>query len=123
MDKKIPLYKSLGCAFRGLWFALRTERNLKIHTAALFIAVGVGIYLGLSEVEWGLIIFAIGFVFTGELFNTALEKWCDEASGNKQSEIIRNAKDISAAAALITAITAVIIGIMVLIIPLFQKIF
>ena len=120
---KMPLYKSFGCALRGFWVAFKSERNLKIHAVALCLAVGVGIYLGLAVVEWGLVIFAIGFVFAAELFNTAIEKICDEYTGGKLSDGIRACKDISAAAVVVSAITALAIGVIVLIIPFFQRVF
>ncbi len=120
---KKPLLKSFKCAFRGLWVALKTERNLKIHAVAVVVAVGLGIYLGLSVVEWGLIVFAIGFVLAAELINTSLEIICDEATGGKIADGIRNCKDIAAAAVLVAAATALIIGIIILIVPLFQKLF
>jgi diacylglycerol kinase len=120
---KKPLYKSFGYAFRGLWTALKTERNMRIHAAAGLIAVGVGIYLGLTVVEWCLVVLAIGLVLAAELFNTAMERACDDSNGGKHSEGIRACKDISAAAVLITAIAALVIGIIVLIIPFFQKVF
>jgi len=96
---------------------------MKLHVIAAVLAVGAGIYLGLTAAEWILVAFAIGFVFTAELFNTAMEILCDEANGGKHSDGIRNCKDISAAAALVAAITALIIGIVILIIPFFQKVF
>jgi diacylglycerol kinase len=120
---KRPLYKSFSCAIRGFLVALKTERNFKIHIAGLVVAVAAGIYLGLSMVEWGLIIFALGFVLTSELLNTAVEKIGDETSGGKHSNIIKDCKDMSAAAVLIAAFTALVIGVIVLIIPIFQKVF
>jgi len=120
---KKPLVKSFYCAFRGLWVALKTERNLKIHAAAIVAAVGLGIYLGLSAVEWGLIVFIIGFVLAAELINTSMEIICDEATGGKIADGIRNCKDISAAAVLVAAAAAIIVGVIILIIPLFQRIF
>ena len=83
----------------------------------------MGIYLDLPAAEWGLVIFAIGFVFATELFNTAIEKICDEASNGKVNAGIRNCKDIAAAAVLISAVTALIIGIIILIIPFFERVF
>jgi diacylglycerol kinase (ATP) len=118
---KRPILTSFGCAFRGFGVALKTERNLKIHVIAGLVAIGVGLYLGLTAVEWSLVIFAIGLVLAAELFNTAMEKICDEASHGNRTEWIRNCKDISAAAVLLTAITALIVGIIVLVIPLFQR--
>jgi diacylglycerol kinase (ATP) len=118
---KRPILTSFGCAFRGFWVALKTERNLKIQVVAGLVAIGVGFYLGLTAVEWGLVIFAVGLVLAAELFNTAMEKVCDQASHGSQIEWIKNCKDISAAAVLLAAITALIIGIIILIIPLFQR--
>jgi len=123
MNKKKPLYKSIGYALRGFWAALKKERNLKIHMVFALVAVGVGIYLGMTAVEWGLVIFAIASVLSAELFNTAMEQICDEASGGKHSETVKNCKDISAAAVLVTAVTALVIGIIILVIPLIKKIF
>ncbi len=119
---KRSLFKSIACAFRGIYLTFKSERNFRVHLIALCVAVGLGLYLRISITEWCLIIFAIGFVLTAELFNTALERWCDEASGGKQSEIIRNAKDVSGGAVLLSAITALIIGIYILIVPLIQRI-
>jgi diacylglycerol kinase (ATP) len=123
MNKKRPLYKSIGCALNGFWAALKKERNLKIHVVAMVAAVGAGLYLGLTAVEWGLIIIAITSVLAAELFNTAMEHICDETSGGKHSDGVKNCKDISAAAVLVTAVGALVMGIIILIIPLVQKIF
>jgi diacylglycerol kinase (ATP) len=118
---KRPLYKSFSCAFSGLWVAIKTERNFKIHLAAMMVAVGLGIYLGLSAASWCLVVFAIGFVLAAELLNTSIERLCDEVSAGKNSEPIRHCKDMSAAGVLIAAITALIIGIIVLIVPFIQR--
>ena len=120
---KTPLYRSFKYAFQGFWKALKTERNLKIHTAAALAAVGLGIYLRLCAVEWGLVVLAIGLVFSAELFNTALERVCDAAGGGKLSETIKNCKDIAAAAVIVAAIAALAIGIFILIVPFFQRVF
>jgi len=120
---KRPLAVSFVCAFRGIYLAFKTERNVKIHSLALVLAVALGFYLGLSVLEWCLIIFAIAFVLVAELLNTALERWCDEIAGGERSGAIRNAKDISAAAVLLSAVTALIIGVLVLFIPLVHCIF
>lgn len=120
---KRPLYKSFLYAFRGFRAAFKAERNLKLHVISAVLAVGLGIYIGLTVVEWGLVVFAIGFMFAAELFNTAVEKLSDEVCGGKHSNGIGACKDISAAATLIAALTALVIGIVVLIIPFFQKVF
>jgi diacylglycerol kinase len=118
---KRPLLKSFASAFRGIYVAMATERNFKIHLAAVVIAVALGIYLGLSALSWCLIVLAIGMVLTAECLNTALERMCDKISGGEKSEVIRNAKDIAAGGVWLAAIAALIIGIVILIVPLIQK--
>jgi len=108
-------------AFRGIYITFKSERNFKIHTVALCLAVALGLYLDLSILEWGLIIFAIGFVLVAELFNTAIERLGDEAADGKLNQKIRNVKDISAAAVLLSALTSLVIGIIVLFIPFIHR--
>jgi diacylglycerol kinase len=115
------LIKSFGYAFEGLWMAVKTERNLKIHFVAAVLVILLGLYIGITEAKWCLIAFAIGFVLVSELFNTAVERLSDEVEGGKQSPSIKAVKDISAAAVLISALTALVIGIIVLFIPLVAK--
>jgi diacylglycerol kinase len=117
------LLKSFGYALSGIRFTFKSEQNFKIHIIALIIAIAMGIYLGLSLPEWGLVIFSIGFVLAAELFNTAIERLGDEIANGKQKQVVKIAKDTSAAAVLISALTAFIIGILFLFIPFVQKIF
>jgi diacylglycerol kinase len=118
---KRPLIKSFACALRGICVSAATERNYRIHLIAAVIAIALGIYLGLSAVEWCLLVFAIGFVLVAEALNTALERMLDEITHGEKTAGIRNAKDISAAAVLAAAITALIVGIIILIVPLVQR--
>ena len=96
------LLKSFGYAFEGLLTAVKTERNIKIHLIATVLVVILGLYLGLSAVQWCLVAFAIGFVLVSELFNTSIERLSNEVSGGKQSQSIKAVKDISAAAVFTT---------------------
>jgi diacylglycerol kinase len=120
---KRPLLQSFACAFRGIYIAMATERNFKIHIVAAVIAVALGIYLGLSAVAWCLIAFAISLVLMAECMNTALERMCDDISGGEKSDVIRNAKDTAAGAVWLAAIAALIIGIVFLVIPLIHRLF
>lgn len=114
--------KSLSYAFSGLCSALKTERNFKIHVIAMFLAIMLGFYLHLSLMEWGFIIFAIGFVLVSELFNTAVERLGDDASNGQHKQVVKKAKDTAAAAVLLSAITALVIGILLLFIPFIKRI-
>ncbi len=116
------LVKSFAFAFRGLYIAFKSERNFKIHVAALCLVVALGLYLGLVVLEWGLIIFSIGLVLVAELLNTAIERLGDKAAGGALSQNVGNAKDISAAAVLLAALTAVSVGVIILFIPFVRRI-
>ena len=115
------LGRSFICAFRGLAFAFRTQRNFRIHIIAMVVAIALGLFVGLSIMEWGLIIFAIGFVLSAELFNTAVERLGDHIAEGNWNQTVKHLKDIAAAAVLISAIMALAVGIIVIFIPLADK--
>ncbi len=114
---------SVACAVAGISFTFKTERHFKIHVAAAVIAIGSGLFLQISTLEWALIVFSIGFVLVSELFNTALERLCDETAAGRMCELVGRVKDVSAGAVLLSAVTALVIGVIVLIIPLIHRIF
>jgi diacylglycerol kinase len=113
--------KSLGYALTGIRTTFKSEQNFRIQIAAMIMAIILGFYLQISLQTWGFVIFSIGAVLVAELFNTAVEKLGDETANGKQRQRVKNAKDTSAAAVLISALTALAIGILFLIIPLIQK--
>lgn len=104
--------KSFGNAFKGLFQMIRSQHNFRIHIAAGLFALAMGIVLKISVIEWILIVMVIGMVFTAEAFNTAIEEVVDLISPEK-SERAGRIKDISAAAVLIAAITALITGVII----------
>jgi diacylglycerol kinase len=124
--EEIPMgkfLKSFAYAFRGIFTTIKSERNFKIQMVALVLVIALGFYLGLSAVEWGFVIVAIGFVLVSELFNTALERLSDKVAGGQRDRAIGTVKDISAGAVLVSALTALVIGIIFLFIPLGEKLF
>ena len=110
--KNKSFWNSLKNAFAGLKHCFVHERNFKIHLAAAVLAASLAIFLRVTVTELMFIIFAIFFVIVSEIFNTAVEAWCNMVSTeyNKYTKI---AKDCAAAAVLVSAINAVIIGIVV----------
>ena len=75
-------------------------------------AVAAGLFFQLSRAEWCWIVLAIAIVWTAEALNTAFEFLADAASPSFHP-IIRDAKDVAAGAVLVTAVAAVIIGVIV----------
>ncbi len=106
------LIHSFRYAFAGLWYALRTQRNLRIHLSAAVLVVLLGAMLGLSSVEWALLSLTIGAVIVSELFNTVIEALVNLVSPERHPWA-KVAKDVAAAAVLCMAIMAVAVGLAV----------
>jgi diacylglycerol kinase (ATP) len=94
--------KSFSHAFRGLWTLFRDEPNARIHLVAAMVAVGLGLYLGITRMEWVAILGVIALVFSAELINTAIEQLADVVSPEFHPKI-KKAKDMAAAAVLVLA--------------------
>lgn len=103
---------SFRYAFRGLWYAVRTQRNARVHIGIATLAIVVGIVLGISAVEFAMIFVAITNVFVAEMFNTVFEVCVDLASP-EYHPLAKIAKDVAAGAVLLSAMLAVIIGLLV----------
>ncbi len=103
------LLNGFGYAFKGLAYATSTQLNFKIHLMATIIAIALGCYLKISVAEWCWIATCIALVLVVELLNTAIELLTDIASPGYNVKA-GHLKDLSAAAVLITAFLALIIG-------------
>ena len=99
-------------AFRGIGILFRDERNAWIHLTAAVIVTLLGFLLGLSRLEWMIVVGVIAAVIAAEAFNSALERLCDRVS-LQHHPLIGQAKDLAAGAVLITAIGAAIVGLLV----------
>lgn len=84
------------------------------------LAVVLGLWLSISRIEWVVIIFVITLVWLAEFLNTALEAVVDLASP-EQNHLAKVGKDVGAAAVLIAAGAAVIVGLVILGPPLWAK--
>jgi diacylglycerol kinase len=76
------------------------------------IAILLGILLKISLTEWMMVILVIGLVITLEIVNSAIESLADYVSPGKH-DLIKKVKDLSAGGVLVSAISAVIIGLII----------
>ena len=104
--------RSFGYAFRGVVTLLATQHNAWIHAAATVAVVALGVALGVSRLEWALLVFAMALVWTAEGLNTALEWLCDVVAP-EYDPLVKKAKDVAAAAVLLAAIGSALIGLLV----------
>ncbi len=113
--------RSFRYAFQGWWFVIRTQRNAWIHAVVSLLVVLVCVWLGLPARDWALIVVAIAMVWTAEFLNTALEAVVDLASP-QQHYLAKVGKDVGAAAVLIAAGAAALIGLLVIGPPLWARV-
>lgn len=104
---------SFRFAFSGLWYALRTQRNTRIHLTVAVAVIVLGTWLGLSFTQWAVLALTIGFVLVGEMLNTVAETLVDLVSPGYHP-LAKIIKDVTAGAVLLTAIVSVIVGLLVL---------
>ncbi len=104
--------KSFTHAHRGLWLFVRTTHNAWVHIVVLICTLGLGIFFDIAKIEWVLVVLVSGMVLAAEAFNTAIEIDIDLTSP-EYHPYARDTKDVAAGAVLITAITALIVGILI----------
>lgn len=105
--------RSFGYAFSGWDYVIRTQKNAWIHALVTIIVVGMGFWLNVPVRDWIILIITITFVWAAEIFNTAIEAAVDLASP-QINPLARISKDVSAAGVLITALSAVLVGALIL---------
>lgn len=101
-------YAGLKFAFAGLK-RLGREHNFRIHIIIATLTTVAGILCGISLIEWYGIIICFGLVLAAEGFNTAIEILADRICSCKD-ESIKLAKDVSAGAVLLAALSSAVVG-------------
>lgn len=99
-------------AFRGLGLAWWQERNMKVHSLAAVVVIGMGVYFQITPGEWCAVCLAMGLVLGLELMNTAIEHLVNLVSPERHPQAGK-IKDIAAAAVLIAAMAALVVGLVV----------
>jgi diacylglycerol kinase (ATP) len=103
---------SFGFAFAGLSHVFRTQRNFRIHIAIALVMSLVGWLLGLSLTEWAVFGVMVTVVLAAEMTNTMVEALVDLVSPGYHP-LAKVSKDVAAGVVLLTAIGAVMLGLLV----------
>ena len=108
------LKKSFGYAFKGIDDVISNEPNMKIHVSVAILVVIMAFLLKISMIEWIILVLLIGLVLAAEVINTTIENLVDMYTKdyNEKAKVV---KDTAAGTVLILAITAAIIGLMILV--------
>lgn len=105
-------------AFSGIWYAIRTQRNLKIQLVIAMIVIICAICFKLNITQCMFLAFATMLVIITEVINTAIEEAVNVAT-DKFHPIAKIAKDTAAGAVVLASLNAIIMAIFILI----QKIY
>jgi diacylglycerol kinase (ATP) len=108
----INFLKGFVFALKGIFSALLSEKNMKVHALAVVVVSVAGYYFHITATEWLAVIFCFALVISLEMVNTAIEILADKISPAKD-EAIGKAKDIAAGAVLVAAIFSALVAMMV----------
>jgi len=103
--KNNSFFHSVAAACHGLFYAFKTESNIRRHVFFSAITILLGFYFSISWVEWCICLLCISMVITAELLNTAIENMLDILHPDYHPGI-GMIKNICASAVLISSIGA-----------------
>lgn len=120
LHTKHPWPRKFSDAARGVKVAVRTELSFYVHLLVTALVVITAITLGLSKLSWCVLAICITGVLTAELFNSAIERLA-RAITEETNPHLRDALDMASGAVLVAAIGASIVGLIVLGVPLWER--
>ncbi|MGB3683187.1 MAG: diacylglycerol kinase [Rubrobacteraceae bacterium] len=104
---------SFNHAYRGIVYAIRTQRNMRFHVVASLGVLFLSLLLGVSAIELAVLVLVILIVLVTEMFNTAMEFAVDLVT-NEYHPLAKLAKDVSAGAVLVSSVGSVVVGYLIL---------
>ena len=104
--------ESFGYAIKGIATLFISEPNARIHAAVLSLVILAGFYFQIERSEWLTIVLISALVLSAEAMNTAIEFVVDLVSPDYHP-LAGKAKDVAAAAVLLAAFGAVVIGLII----------
>ena len=105
-------FRSCRHAIRGIFYALREERNFHIELALAFTVAFLAWYFPLSGSERAILVIICGLVLSLELVNTSIERMLDMMKP-RVHPYVRVIKDLVAGAVLIGSLTALLVGALI----------
>ena len=111
--RSVSLIRSFGFALEGVSYLIRTQRSAQIEIAIGVIVIALAAWLGITALEWAVLVLAMALVLALEALNTAVELAVTLASPERHP-LAKAAKDVAAAAVLVAAVGAAIVGTIIL---------
>jgi len=112
---------SFRYAAQGLAYAFASQRNFRLQLVMGGLALALGLWLRLEWSQLAVLVLTIAAVMVLELLNTATEAVVDLVIGRQFHPLARIAKDCAAAAVLVAAMVSILIALLLLATPLWQR--
>ncbi|QQA38086.1 diacylglycerol kinase family protein [Tuanshanicoccus lijuaniae] len=109
---RLSAFKAAKDGFLTLW---QQEFNFRLHLLITCFVIILAIYFKLTPIEWCVILLLIGLVLTLEMINSAIENVVDLIVGTQWHTLAKRSKDIAAAAVTLSALIAIVIGMIIFI--------
>jgi diacylglycerol kinase len=113
-------FRSVKYALNGLFYALRTEKNVQIWLGVTIITLGISFWLEVTSTEFLIIQMWMFLIGTSEYLNTSIEKLADRVT-LERDEQIKHVKDIAAGATFLASTGAVISGLIIFVPKILEK--
>jgi diacylglycerol kinase len=113
-------WNSLAYALGGWLYMMRRQKNTRIMSVFSVIIVGLALWLGISRIEWAILVLTITVVWLIEFLNAGIEAAVDLASPEIHP-MAQVGKDVASAAVLLGVVASIIIGLLILAPPLLAK--
>lgn len=110
--KRHPWWYSFKWAFRGMFYTFKSQKHMRFHLIVASLVILAALLFEVELWQWAVLFLTIGSVMAAEAFNTAIELVLD-LTHPQHHTLAGLAKDVAAGAVLITAIIAVIVGLLI----------
>jgi len=92
----------------GFWIAFKEEKSLWAYAFIWSALIGIGVWVGLTYIQWAIVISIMLVTVAVEVFNTAIEATVDAISFQYNVKV-KKIKDIAAGATLVMSIASIIV--------------
>lgn len=106
--------QSFKYAFKGIETVFKEERNMRTHVLLGIVTIFISFFLELTTMEWLWILLSIFLMLVMEIWNTVVENIVDMVTNRQFHPMAKKAKDMAAAAVLITAFFSIVTACVIL---------